>query len=349
MVNKLCLGIAIFSSAWILSFSLPASTEAATNAELEARIAALEAKLAYLTVNTNTISGLAGPHVIFSGANVHIQNGAGENGAKTNGVGNFIVGYNANPANPQRGGSHNLVVGARHHYSSYGGFVAGMDNTVSGEGSSVSGGRYSIASGVLSSISGGQSNSATQEASSISGGTGNVASGRFSFVSGGENNTASGYQSSINGGRKNTASGRWSSITGGGGMWSSQGNTASADYSTVVGGAGNKSNGLYTSVIGGEENIASGTLSSVIGGQRNVANGDYSNITGGSDQTTTGAYEVIPASPLAPFLTIDSNTYNGTAGPNIIFSGANIHVRSGGGVSGTDENGLGNFVVGAGQ
>ena len=55
-----------------------------------------------------------------------------------------------------RTGSHHLIVGSEHSYSSYGGLVAGWGNTISGTYSSVSGGWKNSASGPLSSVSGGQ-------------------------------------------------------------------------------------------------------------------------------------------------------------------------------------------------
>ena len=61
--------------------------DAQTNAELLARIEVLEAKLAYMSVADSTINGLAGPHVIFDGVNLHVQNGLGMT-ETINGLGN---------------------------------------------------------------------------------------------------------------------------------------------------------------------------------------------------------------------------------------------------------------------
>ena len=53
------------------------------------------------------------------------------------------------------GGSNNLIVGNYQAFPSYGGFVAGYGNTISGPRASVSGGGYSTASGSAASVSGG--------------------------------------------------------------------------------------------------------------------------------------------------------------------------------------------------
>ena len=55
----------------------------------------------------------------------------------------------------------NLVVGPEHSWTSYGGLIAGYNNTVTGAYSSVSGGYDNTASGGYSSVSGGNSNTAS--------------------------------------------------------------------------------------------------------------------------------------------------------------------------------------------
>lgn len=127
----------------------------------------------FVTVNNDAVSadGLNGPNILFNGANIHIVSGSGAT-ATINGLGNLIIGYDELPAVTARGGSHNLVVGPGHNFSSSGGFVAGSGNTVSGADASVSGGQDNTASGPASSVSGGQNNTASGTASSVSGGSG---------------------------------------------------------------------------------------------------------------------------------------------------------------------------------
>jgi len=181
----------------------------------------------FVSVDPNSEVGVSGPNIIFSGANIHILSGSGatDDGGKSLGLGNLIIGYDEDPSslhrdplNPgDRGGSHNLVIGRGHRFTqaAFGGFVAGEINTISNPGSSVSGGASNTASGPVSSVGGGRSNTASGPVSSVSGGGGNTASSFQSSVSGGVGNTASGDSSSVLGGRENTASGEISSVLGG--------------------------------------------------------------------------------------------------------------------------------------
>jgi hypothetical protein len=274
---------------------------------LEARIAALEAKLSGLTRSGNDF--------IITNANLYIQSGSGTTGGTINGKGNLIIGYNElRGSGNDRTGSHNLIVGRQQNYSSYGGMVAGYDstisgpyasvsggysNTASGSESSVSGGVLNVASGSQSSVSGGHGNTAYNEKSSVSGGLSNTASGPYSSVSGGNSNTASGSESSVSGGYSNTASGIQSSVSGGayntaynekssvsGGLF----NDASGYESSVSGGAYNTASGFGSSVSGGYLNTASGYESSVSGGNGNTASGYGSSVSGGSNRSVNGDY-----------------------------------------------------------
>lgn len=180
---------------------------------LEQKVAALEAKLANVSVVDDTINGLIGPHFIFSGVNVHIRSGLGRTddftidfvtgqptGNVLSGLGNLVLGYNEDeemfgiPPNDLtlRSGSHNLIIGAKHNYPSWSGLVAGFANTISDSGNSVLGGVLNTASGSSSTVLGGAGNMASGVVSSVSGGDGNMASGFFSSVSGGTNRTAPG-------------------------------------------------------------------------------------------------------------------------------------------------------------
>ncbi len=221
----------------------------------------------------------------FTRVNVQIVNGTGQT-YRINGLGNLIIGYNTprvagqytcslgqywnNQTDCQNNGgiwalsfktgSHNLIVGDRTAYSSFGGIVVGYDNVISNPYAVVIGGYSNIAAGRTSNVSGGRSN---------------VASGLASSVSGGQENIASGLYSSVNGGKGNRALGTSSSISGG------FGNTASGDYSSVSGGSGNTASGHRSSVSGGQGNTASGNYSSVSGGAKNNASGNYSTVGGG--------------------------------------------------------------------
>jgi hypothetical protein len=116
----------------------------------------------YVTVDPNPINGVRGPHVIFTGVNVHVRSGSGstnDNGTPT-GLGNLIVGYNEGPvpsgmasgldfAGAARTGSHNLVGGVRNAFTSVGGFVFGQGNWISREYAAVSGGLNNIAGNAI--------------------------------------------------------------------------------------------------------------------------------------------------------------------------------------------------------
>jgi|GEM_PF-2156007 hypothetical protein len=127
---------------------------------------ALTALAKYVTVDPNTINGVKGPHVIFSGVNLHVRSGSGstgDNGTPT-GLGNLIVGYNEGPPAPSadpisgRNGSHNIVGGTFNAFTSTGGIVLGTQNYTQGMYSSILGGEMNQAQGLSSSILGGRAN-----------------------------------------------------------------------------------------------------------------------------------------------------------------------------------------------
>ena len=239
---------------------------------LESRVEALEAALTddmqELLNHMNIVQlddggGGTAKTIRFTGVNVQIVNGLGAtNGfpddsasvdpaqTTTNGLGNLIVGYNELIGPGDRTGSHNMVVGVGHSYSSLGGLVVGFENTISGHYSSVTGGRSNEASGELSSVSGGEGNVARGARSSVGGGGRNEARGERSSISGGVENKAFGILSSVSGGGRNRALGARSSVSGGGG------NEASGEESTVSGGRDNQAIANLATVSGGQGELA---------------------------------------------------------------------------------------------
>jgi hypothetical protein len=185
---------------------------------LQASLTAAQPVLAlapYVSVDPNPENGVAGPNIKFTGANIHILSGSNatddnlSHGGSLTGRGNLIIGYDeVQFGTLQRGGSHNLVIGRFHSFTSsaFGGLVAGEQNTISAKAASVSGGTNSTASGSYASVSGGASNLASGPYCSISGGGGSIASGYNSSVSGGGSNISSGYFTSVIGGEVNEAS-----------------------------------------------------------------------------------------------------------------------------------------------
>ena len=227
----------------------------------QAALLELQETLAHVSLEEGEVNGLAGPHLIVEGCNLHVRNATGFTD-EIDGAGNLIVGYNefSIVADEVRTGSHNLVVGIGHTYSNWGGFVAGQSNSVTGAAATVSGGRGNEANGDSASVSGGEINFANGLFASVSGGGGNEASGRSASVSGGGGNEASGRSASVSGGVGNEASGSSASVSGGGG------NEASGSSASVSGGLFNEASGHQASVSGGRSNVASHDLSTVSGG-----------------------------------------------------------------------------------
>jgi len=196
--------------------------EANTRAAFDATLAPVSALAPYVTVNAGTMNDLAGPHVIFTGVNVHIRSGhVSSNSYTQNGRGNLILGYNE-PSDssfpPERGGSHNVVVGPNHRYNFGVGLITGGSSRLGSDGASVSGGFKNKASGLYAAVSAGMRNSASGDFSSIGGGADNIASGNAAAVSAGQMNDATNDLSTVSGGFDNIASGIFSTVGGGSGL-----------------------------------------------------------------------------------------------------------------------------------
>ena len=107
--------------------------------------ATVEAQQAYITQLQQYIS-ISEETILISGANLQVVNGQGSTLENVNGTGNIIIGYDEEDlsGNADKSGSHNLVVGSGHTYSSFGGIVVGYNNSITGHFSSVSGGQYNL-------------------------------------------------------------------------------------------------------------------------------------------------------------------------------------------------------------
>jgi hypothetical protein len=122
------------------------------------------------------------------------------------------------------------TIGTGHTNTGYFAFVAGTNNTASGDYSIVSGGVSNTAGGTRSTIGGGASNVANADDAVVSGGWGNAAGGEKSVVAGGVSNTANGYSDAIGGGYQNSADSNYSVIGGG------RKNFVAGHYSVIPGG-----------------------------------------------------------------------------------------------------------------
>lgn len=178
---------------------------------LQGRVAGLESTLSKVSYDAAGVNGR--PTLTISGANVQIVNGTGYS-TQRNGLGNLFVGYNQHAVTDEQSGSHNVVIGDEHSFTSTRGLIGGADNTLTATGSAVLGLR-NTASGDYASVVAGSGNVASASFSSVSGGYNNTASGPFSSIQGGGSNTAGGDSSSVSGGLANLASGVNSSILGG--------------------------------------------------------------------------------------------------------------------------------------
>lgn len=160
----------------------------------------------YVSVVNNTVRGLKGPTVVFSGVNVQIESGSGQ-AVDTTGLGNLIIGYDDDSFNngndratidSRRTGSNNLIVGTNNMFTASGTIVGGDDNFTSANYASITGGGGNVASSEWSSVTGGTYNTASGGASSVNGGDYNTASGNWSSIGGGENQTESTDYGNIN-------------------------------------------------------------------------------------------------------------------------------------------------------
>lgn len=205
----------------------------------EAKIVALRAKADPFFAHVSVANGIGnGTELVISGANLHVVSGTGLTDGAVNGLGNLIVGYNElRGTGDQRDGSHNLIVGTRQNYPSYGCLAAGYNSTVSGPYSAVSGGINNVANNEYAAVSGGSTNTASGFASSASGGKDNTASGTYSSVSAGLLNSAGGGYASVSGGNVNSASGSLSAVSGGAGNLAG-GNDPNGDFTSILGGTG---------------------------------------------------------------------------------------------------------------
>lgn len=172
----------------------------ASNGALTTQVEELQSTLAGVT--RTTVDGR--DTLRFEAMNLHLVNGTGTTDGTPNGEGNLIIGYSSprmSTTSADRAGSHYLVIGDNHHWTSHGGIVAGMFNTATGPSASVLGGAGNTASGQYSTVSGGSSNRASGAGGSVTGGELNSASGYHASVFGGADNIASGSHTSVVGGR----------------------------------------------------------------------------------------------------------------------------------------------------
>lgn len=121
----------------------------------------------YVKVEPGELNGVRGPHVVFTGVNLHLRSGrnATNDGGALSGLGNLIVGYNEMQSTPvvydgvgcdrTLTGSHNIVTGSGNLFTSYGGVVVGSNHCITSPNSSILAGDTNEAHGPNSAILGG--------------------------------------------------------------------------------------------------------------------------------------------------------------------------------------------------
>ncbi|UCC80715.1 MAG: hypothetical protein JSW64_04985, partial [Candidatus Zixiibacteriota bacterium] len=153
------------------------------------------------------------------------------------------------------------TIGPGHSNAGIYAFIAGKNNSTSGN---------------YSTVGGGYDNAAVNDAGTVGGGLSNAANGTFSTVGGGALNVASGQHSTVAGGNVNLASGNFSAVGGGGS------DTASGICSYIGGGTFNIASGDYSNIGGGFQNYVAGSYSAILGGRRDsiFSGADYSYLFG---------------------------------------------------------------------
>jgi hypothetical protein len=186
-------------------------------------------------------------------------------------------------------GTYAFVAGQNDSASgNYSTISGGHTNTASGYASSVDGGYHNTAGGYAATVNGGEYNTASNGTATVGGGYSNEASGLSATSSGGQSNIASGSVATVGGGQYNVAEGDYSVVAGGGNLALLGGNRATGDYSFIGGGASNETRAIFTTISGGWSNVADSVAATVGGGYSNSARGDAATVGGGNDNSTRG-------------------------------------------------------------
>lgn len=184
------------------------------------------------------------------------------------------------------GGRGNLLTGE------LGVIGGGLENVIqNGSTQSVIGGGFSnFVNADWGTVSGGRSNAVFSDYGTVAGGNVNIifADSQNSFVGGGENNwiqpqgPAFARHSVITGGESNRVQSGLSFIGAG------EDNVASGIRTFIGAGTGNQAQSGNAAVVGGSGNVASSTNSFVGGGSSNQATGSQSAVVGGSENVAQG-------------------------------------------------------------
>ena len=200
------------------------------------------------------------PALVLTGANFHVRSGAGATDASPNGRGNLVVGYDEGRSSgtARKTGSHNLIVGKGHSYTSHAGVVFGLnqpcDRAVAALGGQFNRGErgsdawWSRGAGTrppgsMSACSAGSQRASGADHASVLGRDDNQASGCHAVGVRRRENAASGHYSSVVAVAPARPPGRFSSVQGAGNAMGPM--RLQADRTT---GGGDMSGGLNTTV-----------------------------------------------------------------------------------------------------
>lgn len=331
-----------------------------------------------------SVGGPDNNDIYIRGANLHIESGANDSQA-VNGLGNLIIGTNEErPESNERSGSHNLIIGDRNNYSSYGGFVAGRDNAISAPYAVVGGGLNNTNDAEAATIPGGNNvvlvsddagevavpadpifdGIVSRNADNLvfSGVNLQVVNGTGSTTGevNGLGNLIVGYDesrfsNSVKTGSHNIIVGGNHNYSSFGGLVAGFENSIAGNYASVTGGSLNVANGWRSSITGGRQNQTTGADASVNGGMYNLAEGANSTVVGGNSNTSTGVGSTVLGgenTAINENFEVGSNLeqiFSGVVnrnGDTITFSGVNLQVTNGTGTTAGDVNGLGNLLIG---
>lgn len=183
--------------------------------KLEERIEVLESSLErLLSAGVGRLNDYLSFHdesgcatVRLTGINLQIVNGEG-NTQSTNCKGNLILGYNepGSEVAVDRSGSHNLIIGMRHNYSSFGAIVGGVGNNVTGEYGVILNGSECYISADHVTMCGGFDHKGNGSHSTLIGGFDNGGAGHRALFLDGTNNRAEHSQTIFIGGGGETSS-----------------------------------------------------------------------------------------------------------------------------------------------
>ena len=243
---------------------------------LQLQVEALEAQaLPELAAHLSFIDSSSTFHL--EGANLQLSNGVSP--YSHNGLGNLIIGMNGETEyidSIGRGGSHNLVIGEGHAYSSNHGILHGYNATATDRYAAIIGGASNRVDGAYGVTIAGTDNVILDNAlySATIGGRDNTISANYAVA-------AAGLRSQVDGAYSAAISGNDNRIA------------EEAIYAAALAGKDNVLEGARSATVSGAENIAYGERSVVLGGIHNESHEWDAVLVGGRNNDNHGSETVI--------------------------------------------------------